>query len=342
MDVEPNPPPRSPPTPPPGGAPLPEPSEFELLFRSGIDLAGTPARAARYAAAVARRFVKVGPQLLKNGGAMSGTTLLPPATSFNGLVGARRSLSFVSVSLADVKAVRRSLDVTVNDVVVALSAGALVRYLDEVGEAAAGQVVDGVGAGVHAWPPAIANSPTGSQASFTASIAPTSSTQLSGFRAISRSIEPGKKNARAFQTSSPLPSTTELLPPASRSWPPRGRCRSSVFARWAPVGMNTIVSNIMGPPRPLYVAGAKVTGIYSTSVVMLKMGINFTVFSCDGRIDFGITVDPELVSDPWLIADAIPLALEELMAASGVGPPRPVIDAGRLIAEAAWGYRRGA
>ena len=89
-------------------------------------------------------------------------------------------------------------------------------------------------------------------------------------------------------------------------------------------------------------AGAKVTGIYSASVVMMKMGVNFTVLSGDGRLDFGITVDPELVPDPWLIADAIHPSLEELMAASGVGPPRPVIDA--VVAGSPrrhGGYRRG-
>ena len=119
MDVEPN--PVSVPTDVSARTPLREPSELELLLRSGIDLVATPARAVGYLAAVARGFGKVRPQLVKNG--VASVPALPPATSFNDVVGWRRGLSFLSLSLADVKAVRKSLGVTVNDVVVGLCAG---------------------------------------------------------------------------------------------------------------------------------------------------------------------------------------------------------------------------
>ena len=44
------------------------------------------------------------------------------------------------------------------------------------------------------------------------------------------------------------------------------------------------------------------------------------------RVDFGLHVDPELVPDPWVIANGFTDALAELMEAGGLGPPTPVED----------------
>ena len=93
-----------------------------------------------------------------------------------------------------------------------------------------------------------------------------------------------------------------------------------------PAKVNTIVSNVPGPPVPLYVCGARVTGIFPCSVILDGMGINTTVISYRDRIDFGFHVDPDLVPDPWAVAERIPEALAELRAASGLGPPTPVED----------------
>jgi hypothetical protein len=93
-----------------------------------------------------------------------------------------------------------------------------------------------------------------------------------------------------------------------------------------PLRVNTLVANVPGPPVQLYSCGAKVMGIYSSSVILEGMGVNATVFSYLNRIDFGFHVDPDLVPDPWAIADAVPAAVSELMTASGLGEPKYVKD----------------
>ena len=67
-----------------------------------------------------------------------------------------------------------------------------------------------------------------------------------------------------------------------------------------------------GPPIPLYIAGARVDHIYPMSLLLPKSGLNVTVFSYCGQVEFGFTVDPELVPDPWSLAEGIPVALMEL------------------------------
>jgi hypothetical protein len=92
------------------------------------------------------------------------------------------------------------------------------------------------------------------------------------------------------------------------------------------VVQNVLVSNVPGPPFPIYTCGAKVSGIYAASVLMANLGLNITLLSYVDRVDFGLTADPDLLDDPWEIADGIPDALVELMEAAGLGKPTPVHD----------------
>jgi len=102
---------------------------------------------------------------------------------------------------------------------------------------------------------------------------------------------------------------------------------ASHLLSYVPGMMNTIVSNVPGPTFPLYLAGARLTGIFSASVILEGMGVNMTVFSFDDRVDFGIHVDPDLVPDPWALAAGVSDALIELLAAADLGPATSVEDA---------------
>ena len=123
----------------------------------------------------------------------------------------------------------------------------------------------------------------------------------------------------------PLGSVADTAPPFLVAALLRLAYQSHVLG-YIPGMMNTIVSNVPGPPIDLYMAGARLTGMYSASVLLDQMGINITLYTFGGRMDFGIHVDPDLVADPWAIADAIPLALAEMMAAAGLGDPTAIED----------------
>ena len=79
-----------------------------------------------------------------------------------------------------------------------------------------------------------------------------------------------------------------------------------------PAAANVLVSNVPGPPIPLYSAGARVLAIYPIGPLMMGMGINCTVMSYMDSVDFGLQCDPELIADPWQISAYIPDALKEL------------------------------
>ena len=96
------------------------------------------------------------------------------------------------------------------------------------------------------------------------------------------------------------------------------------------VPFNLFISNVPGPQRPLYIAGARVEGIYPVSAVTdMTGGLNITLFSYDGHLDFGFIACREMVPDVWNLVGYLEDALAELVGADrgvvgGWSPARAV------------------
>jgi len=99
----------------------------------------------------------------------------------------------------------------------------------------------------------------------------------------------------------------ELLQDANNFIPP------AVFARAAQLTFrlstsrpgrptwNLVISNVPGPPLPLYCAGARLVANYPVSVITDGLGLNITVMSYCGQLDFGIVADREQMPDARLL-----------------------------------------
>ncbi len=79
---------------------------------------------------------------------------------------------------------------------------------------------------------------------------------------------------------------------------------------------NVTISNVPGPPFPLYFAGARMVATYPIGPIMDGGGLNMTVMSYLDSMDFGINACSDLVPDVWAITDALTDALEELAKAA--------------------------
>jgi hypothetical protein len=110
---------------------------------------------------------------------------------------------------------------------------------------------------------------------------------------------------------------SNFLPPAifSRA----SRLALEVSGRLRPP-LNLVVSNVPGPPVPLYCAGARMLAHYPVSVITEGVGLNITVMSYQDRIDVGIVVDHDMVDEAWSMMDAMESALDDLKKA--VLPPK--------------------
>ncbi len=77
------------------------------------------------------------------------------------------------------------------------------------------------------------------------------------------------------------------------------------------------MSNVPGPPIPLYTAGARVEAIYPLGPLLPGSGLNVTVLSNLGNVDFGFLVCPDLVPDHWSIPETLQPTLTALLKSSG-------------------------
>jgi hypothetical protein len=113
-----------------------------------------------------------------------------------------------------------------------------------------------------------------------------------------------------------LQDANQFIPPALFSQAARltfslGASRASRPA-W-----NLVISNVPGPQVPLYMAGARLEAHYPISVITDGMGLNITVMSYRGHLDFGIVADREQMPDVWSLIGWLGDALSELR------PPAP-------------------
>jgi diacylglycerol O-acyltransferase len=320
LDLEPNPDP--PDEPPPAyetaGS---DPGDAQLIMQALPNVVTAPFRVAKYGAQLLRRGLTAASYL------MGDETEVPsvvnvPRTSFNGQIGPGRAFSFASVSLDDVKALKVKYDVKVNDVVLSLCGTAIRDYLIDRGELPEKPLVSGVPVSTRADGDTAMDNQI---ATMFVSLATDIEDPVERLQATYRSSQASKEMTEAVRAKS-IQSIGETAPPLLLNLATRAAYDLEILSR-IPASVNTLISNVPGPPIPLYTCGARVTGIFSTSVILEGMGLNITLLSYVDRIDFGLHVDPELVPDPWLIADGIPAALAELMKAAGLGDPTPVEDA---------------
>jgi hypothetical protein len=80
--------------------------------------------------------------------------------------------------------------------------------------------------------------------------------------------------------------------------------------------MNLIISNVPGPPFPIYCAGAKIVSLYPMGPLLYGTGVNITVFSYEDHVDFGFMTCRDLVPEPWKLVEGIQEAMAELHAAA--------------------------
>jgi hypothetical protein len=76
---------------------------------------------------------------------------------------------------------------------------------------------------------------------------------------------------------------------------------------------NLVISNVPGPNYPLYSAGAKLLHFYPVSALTDGQGLNMTVQSYNGNLDFGFIACRELVPDLRVMSDLVRESMAELL-----------------------------
>lgn len=292
--------------------PAAEPSEVELLARGIWHSFGTPLRVMRYARQAIRRGVVMLPFAREGRMATAG-----PKLSFNSEIGPRRAVGWTSISLSDVRALKKHFDVKVNDVVLELCASSVRRYLDANHELPRESLVV-------SCPVSTRTSDDKQMGNQVGSMSVDWATDLEDpverLKQIAANTADAKEMGKAIRARE-IQAMGDTVAPSVLNLAYR---MISATASRMPAAANAVVSNVPGAPIPLYMAGGRVEANYPVSIIVPGMGLNITVVSSVDRMDFGFTVDPELVPDPWFLSDGIPLALQELKDAAGIDRSVPL------------------
>ena len=233
-----------------------------------------------------------------------------PSTPWNRAITAHRRFAFRTLRLADAQTVKHAFGVTVNDVVLALCAGALRAYLDEGDVLPSRPLVAMVPISVRqqAQRGEFTNRVTGAVVPIHTDI----DDPVARLRAIHDSMAAAKELHEAIPATI-LTDVTEFVPPALAAQASRLSSRIRMADRMNPP-FNLTISNVPGPRVPLYLGGAAMEHFYPVSIVAEGQGLNMTVQSYLDNLDFGLVADRDLVPDLWDLCDGLSVAMDELLA----------------------------
>jgi WS/DGAT/MGAT family acyltransferase len=241
---------------------------------------------------------------------------LAPRTRLNASVTDGRAFAGVSLPIAQIKALRRAHDATLNDVVLMLCGGALRRHFLQHGPLPRKSMVAAVPVSTRAAGDTTANN----QASMTV-------VQLGTHVADPMERLLYVKAASAAMKST-LGSVKSLMPtdfpslgvPWLMSTVTSLYGKAKVADRLPPIA-NVVISNVPGPAFPLYMAGARMLTNYPASIVVHGVALNITVQSYDQSLDFGLMACAKAMPEVAELAGHLQEALAELLALPATSEP---------------------
>ena len=256
-------------------------------------------------------MARVAIRLLRGSTGFSRNLTFGPRTPFNRVIDSGRSFATASLPLAEVRRIAQANEVTLNDVVLALVSGALRSYLATHGGIPAKALVTAMPVSLRE----AGNIEATTLATMTlASLASDVADPLERLQAINASTRAAKEVTRALKgvipTDFPSMGLPWLLSAAAALYG-----RTSLADRIPPIA-NLVISNVPGPDFPLYLAGARLRTYWPVSIVEHGLGLNVTLQSYAGSLDFGIIAARVCVPDARPLARGLQQALTELGAAT--------------------------
>lgn len=240
-----------------------------------------------------------------------GTPFNTPRAPWNAPLTPHRRVAFASVSLDDVKAMKKAFGCTVNDIVLATATGALRRYLLPL-DALPDRPL------LASCPVSVRNDETADidSANKVSSMFVSLPTHIADVEAQVAHIRSGTKGAKEEHHALGARTLLELGELAGpRSFGLASRLLGGLASR-GPVPINVVISNVPGPPFPLYLGGARLVSMLPLGPPIEGAGLNITVLSYIDRIDWGFIACRELVPGLQSMADAVNDAHNELLKVS--------------------------
>jgi WS/DGAT/MGAT family acyltransferase len=290
---------------PPPWTPSPEPSDAQLLAESLIERATTPAEVARGLRAIfraPRQAARATVDALEAAGTFARTGVGAPHSPFNVEIGPYRRFATVHAELDRFKRVKNAAGGTVNDVVLAVVAGALGRYLRSRGystrdlELRAMVPISVRGELEHG---ALGNRVS----SYMAPLPVWCEDPLERLARVSEVMGDLKGSKQAVGATL-MTELADFAPPTIAGQAARLQARQRFF--------NLVVTNVPGPQFPLYLLGRELLSVYPMVPLAKRQSVCFAIMSYNGQVNFGLTGDYDAMADLDALAGDVSFSIEEI------------------------------
>jgi diacylglycerol O-acyltransferase len=291
--------------------PRPLPSKAQLLADAVVERSTAPREVVRGVRATLRGPRRVASRVgeaLVGVGAMAWAGLqAAPSSPLNVRIGPHRRFTWVQGDLAQFKVIKNSLGGTVNDVVLAVVAGALGRYLRREGHATAGLVLKAmVPVSVRSD---LERGALGNKVAAMWAPLPVGMTDpVERFLTIGHAMEGIKESGQAIGAQV-LTGLSGFAPPTIMAQAARLQARQRLF--------NLVVTNVPGPQHPLFMLGRRLEAVYPMVPLTENTALGIAIMSYNGQLNFGFTADYDALADVESLTDDLRSSIDELAAAAG-------------------------
>jgi len=297
--------------------PRPVPTPAELTAASLLGAVGAVVTLPLRTAGALAHPHEVADELAERVEGVSGiarTLVLAPApkSPLNVPIGPHRRIAFVPARLEDMKAVKNALGGTVNDVVLAVVAGALRRLYEFRGDPTDGvtlQVQVPVSTRRHEERGSFGNRITQVVAPLPIGVAD----PVERLRIVREAMQDVKESKQALGAAS-IADMQDFAPPTILAQASRLNFNHRLF--------NLLVTNVPGPQLPLYALGRELLSAFPIAFLAGDRALAVAIMSYHGGMNFGLLGDYDALPDIDVVAAGLEDALAELLTiARAAGPP---------------------
>ncbi len=290
--------------------PRPEPTGTDLLLDALRDRVRRPVAALQALSEIVSTPERVSGALgealrrARSLGDLLGYIAPASATPINGELSPHRRLDWLTMPLADLLELRAVLECTVNDLALAVVAGALRRYLFR-------RRVDVASLEFRVATPVSTRTQADEQRHGNHVSTWILSLPLAEPDPLAQLALVCERTAELKRTNAALGADTVMK---LAEWLPTPLVERGTALANGPI--NSVVTNIPGPQFPLYVVGSRLLGMYPVVPLLPGVGLGIALFSYDGKLCWGFNADYELVPDLHAFHDDVCAAFEQLRAAA--------------------------
>ena len=287
------------------------PNELSMIMKSGLSFAKDPLKFPKLVSEAVLATFKTGALTRSKQVEMPTAPFTAPSTPLNGIISGRRKWNCAILSLDRVKALKKTMGTTMNDVMLAICAGALRRYLNEKKKLPTKPLVANVPISTRAG---AENHDTGNQiSSMLVQLATNVEGPIERLMVIQENTIRGKTYHGAVGAKT-LAKMAEAVPFGVANQAAQMYSRFQMAEMHNPV-FNVTITNVPGPQFPLYIEGHKLLAIMGMAPIIDGMGLIITILSYNGLVMISPTSDVKSMPDLDVFSRYLRESANELEAA---------------------------